>query len=150
MRKNLARFSTLLFLALFAVFHWSCEKDATTPTSIVVAKKLGIPPTLFALVVNYHCANCHNPSAGPNLAGVTMDLRTRQSCYAYWVGVPAEILDCSATIRVVQGDAANSMLTHRLDGTGCAVRMPYDGPPYMSPSEIQQFVDWINQGANPQ
>src|ERR1019366_3889022 len=68
---NLKKLWLLLLIVSTACFHWSCEKDTVTPTSIVVAKKLGIPLNLFSLVLNYHCANCHNPSAGPALAGVT-------------------------------------------------------------------------------
>ena len=154
MGKNPIQFSAFLFLALFASFHWSCEKDATTPAFITAAKSTGpgIPSNLYSLVVSYHCANCHNPSAGPNLANITMDLRTRQSCFNSWVGVAAQVLDCSAsaTVRVVPGDAVDSMLWQRLDGTQCAVRMPYDGPPYMSQSEIDQFKNWINNGDLPQ
>ncbi len=137
-----------------ACFHWSCEKDAVTPAFITAAKTTGpgIPSNLFSLVVNYHCANCHNPSAAPTFVGITMDLRTRQSCYDGWVGVTAQVPDCPVstpvTLRVNPGDAANSVLIHRLDGT--CIQMPFDGPPFMSASEVQQFKDWINQGANPQ
>ncbi len=150
MKNHLKKFILFSSLVVTVGFHWSCVKDTTTPAFITAAKKSlpGIPLNLYALVTTYHCANCHNPSAGPTFVGANMDLRTPQSCYASWVGVPAELTDCTG-IRVIAGDAANSVLIRRLDGT-CTPQMPFDGPPYMSASEIQQFKDWINQGANPE
>jgi len=152
MNRNPAKPLLFAILVLLAAFHWSCETDTTTPPFILATKSQGIPSNLYGLVKAYHCANCHNPS-GAAAIGVTMNLTSATNCYNSWVNVSAEVLDCSAsaTIRVVPGDAADSELWQRLDASSlCAARMPYDGPPYMSQSEVDQFKAWINNGAQSQ
>jgi hypothetical protein len=151
MRKLTKGFFFLASLLVLSTFQWSCDKDTATPTFLMPVHQPGIPGNLYALVKAYHCANCHNPSGSKSL-GITMDLTSAQSCYSSWVNVTSEVLDCSAsaTIRVAPGDAADSMVWQRLDGTLCAARMPYDGPPYMSQTEIDEFKNWINSGALPQ
>lgn len=140
--KTLQKILFLLFLAVIAGSQGACEKDETTPAFILAAKNPAIPSNLFALVTSYACAGCHYPGGPYGF----QDLTTPQSCYQSWVGISAVILTCPGT-RVVKNDAANSVLIKRLEGT--CTQMPYGGP-YLSASEIQQFKDWINQGALPQ
>lgn len=44
------------------------------------------------------------------------------------------------------GDPADSELIRRIKGIS-QPRMPFDGPPYLEPDEIQLIEDWIAQGA---
>ena len=143
-KKKFNKLFLLLFLTATAGFQWSCEKDTLAPQFITAAKNPAIPANLFALVQSYGCAGCHNPTPG---SYSFEDRTTAQNCYQSWVGVAAVIADCPGT-RVVKGDAVDSVLIKRLEGT-CSPQMPYGGP-YMSAGEIQQFKDWINQGAKPE
>lgn len=140
--KTLQKILFFSFLAILAGSQWACEKDETTPAFILAAKNPAIPANLFALVNTYACASCHYPGGPYGF----QDLTTAQNCYQSWVGASAAILTCPGT-RVIKNDAANSVLIKRLEGT--CLQMPYGGP-YLTVSEIQQFKDWINQGALPQ
>lgn len=76
------------------------------------------------LITTYNCASCH-----PNNGGFSVTNHA----------------DIITRVTVNNGDA--SLLVQKLRGTAPGNRMPNGGPTYMSTTEIQKFVDWINQGA---
>jgi hypothetical protein len=51
--------------------------------------------------------------------------------------------------RVIPGDPDNSYLIQKLEGAAgiVGVRMPQNGPPYLTPGQIQIIRRWIEQGA---
>lgn len=51
--------------------------------------------------------------------------------------------------RVEPGDPERSYLIHKLRGdpTIAGLRMPADGPPYLTPEQIQGIAGWIRAGA---
>jgi mono/diheme cytochrome c family protein len=55
-------------------------------------------------------------------------------------------LTTSDRARVVPGNVGASELVRRIRGQA-RPRMPFDGPPYLSPEDTQLVVDWIAQGA---
>lgn len=79
---------------------------------------------IVPLIAAYNCASCH-----PNNGGFS-------------VATHATIIT-----RVTVGNGDGSLLVQKLRGTAAGNRMPNGGPIYMTPAEIQKFVDWINQGA---
>ncbi|HAP34419.1 MAG TPA: hypothetical protein DCQ28_00170 [Bacteroidetes bacterium] len=74
------------------------------------------------LITSYNCAGCHPSSGGFSVATHTTILT-----------------------RVTVGNGEGSLIIKKLRGTS-GTRMPQGGP-FMSNSEIQKFVEWINQGA---
>lgn len=75
------------------------------------------------LITNYGCGpSCHGSSGGFSVA-----------------------THATIVTRVTVGNGEGSLLVQKLRGTAGS-RMPQGGP-FMSNSEIQKFVDWINQGA---
>jgi hypothetical protein len=75
------------------------------------------------LITAYGCAGCHPSNGG------------------FSVATHATIIT-----RVSIGNGDGSLLVQKLRGTASGSRMPAGGP-FMSTTEIQKFVDWINQGA---
>ena len=62
------------------------------------------------------------------------------------VGVPAQ--QQTTGTRVIPLDAANSVLYLRIIDTAPAgFRMPFDGPPFLSPREENIMKTWIDMGA---
>ncbi|MEE8431087.1 MAG: c-type cytochrome domain-containing protein [Candidatus Desulfatibia sp.] len=55
-------------------------------------------------------------------------------------------LSISDRVRVVPGNAGASELVRRIRGQA-RPRMPFDGPPYLTDSEIRLIEDWVTQGA---
>ncbi|HZM92834.1 MAG TPA: hypothetical protein VFB92_05415 [Vicinamibacterales bacterium] len=90
------------------------------------------------------CVQCHtnvgrNPAGGLNLLS--------GSSYAALVGARS-LLKPSAT-RVIAGDPANSYLVQKLEGTAGIVglRMPFNGPPYLTDGQMLVIKRWIEVGA---
>lgn len=49
---------------------------------------------------------------------------------------------------VVPGDPCESILVEKIAGApSSGARMPLDGPPFLTPEEVQLFHDWIAEGA---
>jgi uncharacterized protein (TIGR03118 family) len=92
------------------------------------------------------CSGCHNGSqpASGGLPG-SMDLRSGSS-FASLVNVAS--LEQPTLMRVKPGDAANSYVIHKLEGTpGIAgARMPLFGPA-LDQATIDQVQSWITSGA---
>lgn len=83
-------------------------------------------------------SSCHGsvPQAG-------LDLRTGNS---YGALVNVNSTQELALKRVLPGDAAQSYLVDKLEGTGLGGRMPQGGAPLDS-IDMNNIINWINQGA---
>jgi hypothetical protein len=90
------------------------------------------------------CVGCHQPG-GP--AGGVMNLRS-EVAYNNLVGVAARLK--AGAIRVIPGDPDNSYLIHKLEGRPdiFGLRMPQNGPPYLTEGQILVIRTWIRNGAN--
>jgi hypothetical protein len=131
--------------------------DAAPPvedTAVVVPVVDAGPPVptfsdVYAIIAA-KCAFCH---ASGNI-GITigrLDMSTGPHAYQNLVGQVSTGNDCSPKggTRVIPGDAANSLIIHKLEGTqDCGVRMP-DTFPALAPAEIEVFRGWIAAGALP-
>ena len=91
------------------------------------------------------CTNCHTdvgraPSAGLNLRS--------GAAYANLVGVASR--ERPGVARVAPGDPENSYLIHKLEGRAgiFGLRMPQNGPPYLTEGQILVIRTWIRDGAN--
>lgn len=123
----------------------------TSPTVTVTIANVAAATTLTQLQASFFtpiCSTCHTgtPSAtrADGLPGI-QNLTTAANSYAALVNVAS--LEVGTLKRVTPGDAANSYIIQKLEGTAASgVRMPFGGP-YLSPAQIDQFKSWINAGA---
>jgi len=88
------------------------------------------------------CVTCHtnvgrNPAGGFNLVGDAYNQ------------VLAPSSRKAGAIRVIPGDPANSYLLHKLKANAdiVGVRMPQNGPPYLTDGQIRIMERWIEIGA---
>jgi hypothetical protein len=105
------------------------------------------------------CLPCHAPPDGDGYVNGKLDLSTSDTAYANLVGVQAAGTACGlqATpfIRVVAGNAMQSLLYNKLDAKTASVAAPCGNPepegavPALSPSDMTVIERWINAGANP-
>jgi hypothetical protein len=109
----------------------------------------GVQPTLQSIQENVFtpiCSACHTGPTGPNLpAG--MDLSSEAASLTSLVQAPS--IQSPATMRVERGDANNSYLIEKLEGTASVGdRMPRGGP-FLEQATVDAIRAWIDSGANP-
>lgn len=91
------------------------------------------------------CASCHHPSGGA-FRQVGLDF-TSDAVYNALVGVSS--VQRPGVLRVAPGDPDNSYLLHKIEGRPgiLGLRMPRNGPPYLTDGQIQIIRRWIEIGA---
>lgn len=109
----------------------------------------GIQPTLASIQSNVFapiCSACHTGPSAANLPS-GMDLSSAAASFANLVSVAS--LEQPLILRVAPGDADNSYLVHKLEGTATVgARMPQGGP-FLDQPTIDAIRAWIDQGALP-
>lgn len=120
--------------------------SGTAEGAVAVVVQDGVVAPSFATVVNdvfqrrgCSAGNCHGSDAG----GLTLTGSAPDN-YDQLVNVPST--DFPSILRVAPGNAADSYLVHRLEGTGSGARMPLGGRA-LSTADLQAIKDWINAGA---
>jgi hypothetical protein len=74
-----------------------------------------------------------------------MDLSSANASFASLVNVAS--VESPTTLRVAAGDANNSYLVHKLEGSAAVgARMPFGGP-FLEQSNIDVIRLWIDSGA---
>ena len=127
---------------LLAIAAGACGSSPTTPTP-----PASTAPTLTQIqtqIFDPGCGSCHtdvgrNPAAGLNLkAG---------SAFANLVGVASS--GSPGAVRVIAGNANGSYIVQKLEGSAGIVglRMPRNGPPYLTDAQVKFIRDWITAGA---
>jgi uncharacterized protein (TIGR03118 family) len=122
--------------------------NVTTSTAIMVTVTSTTAPTLAQLqtsIFGPRCSGCHNGSGGA-LPG-SMNLSSASATRTALVGVAS--VEQPSLMRVNPGNANDSYVIRKLEGTQSAgERMPLGGP-YLDAATIQQVRDWIQAGAAP-
>ncbi len=98
--------------------------------------------TVQSQIFSAHCTGCHggsSPSAGMSL----------ESGNAYESLVNHASGEKQGATRVSPGDPANSYLIQKLQGDPGIVglRMPRNGPPYLTDDQVNLVKSWIQAGA---
>jgi hypothetical protein len=87
------------------------------------------------------CVECHSGSTPPQ----GLNFEAAQS-YGLLVDVPSN--EVPGVDRVEPGDPDNSYIIHKLEGTAAVgLRMPANGPPYLTDEQIAVIRQWISDGA---
>ena len=121
----------------------NCEPADSDP-EVDVRFSLDIRPMMNRPRGEADCS-CHQPSAGPNNpSGIELGGLDLGSVEKLRRGGRVSGADL-----VVPGDPCASILMHKIaDTPAFGSRMPLDGPPYLTPEEVQLVSDWIAEGAN--
>lgn len=101
-------------------------------------------------VLAANCSPCHTSGSGFPAADPMADFGDADAAYDLIVGHPAA--EAPGLNRIEPGDAENSYLIHKLEGThldagGSGGRMPDNGP-YLDDTTIEAIREWVNAGAS--
>ena len=114
----------------------TCVDSDSNPSSAVDFK------TQVRPIIATRCANCHYYSKGTKegVNAVHFQMDELDDLRKGGTNSGANI--------VVPGKPCSSVIVQKLRGTfPIGARMPKNGPPYLSPEQIQLFMDWIAEGA---
>lgn len=90
-------------------------------------------PTQIQPILAARCAHCHSGVNPPR----HLDLSSYGACFAGGA-LRREIVACQT---------GQSFLSLKIAGATCGRQMPFDGPPYLAPSERLAIDRWISSGA---
>lgn len=134
-----------------AVLTVTDDRGATDTASvdITVTGPQGLQPTLQSIQANVFRPKCSGCHSGPTSSDLPdgMNLSSAQASNNALVGVAS--LQVPSIMRVAAGNADDSYLIQKLEGTADdGDRMPRGGP-FLSQADINVIRSWINNGANP-
>jgi hypothetical protein len=132
-----------LVVAITAVACGSSSPAGPTSTSSTASTA----PTLTQIqtqIFDPGCTSCHSdvgrtPSSGLNLKS--------GAAFSNLVGVAS--VGLPGAVRVIAGNANGSYIVQKLEGAPniAGLRMPRNGPPYLTDAQVKMIRDWITAGA---
>lgn len=117
-----------------------CRNEDSNPHSEVSFRMDVLP--LFGRPFGQAGCGCHQPSSRrtTGIDATGLDLSSYTSVMAGGTS--------SGDTVVIPGDPCGSLIVQKTGGAPpSGARMPSDGPPYLSPSELALIKDWIVEGA---
>jgi len=134
----------IVVLAGLAMMAARCSSSSPTTPTPTPPSGPTFSQQIQAQILTPACVSCHtdegrNPSGGLNLKS--------GSAYAALVGVAST--GKPGAIRVIAGNPSGSYLVQKLEGAPDIVglRMPRNGPPYLTDGQVQIIRRWILLGA---
>jgi hypothetical protein len=141
--------SALTGLVIAALSGVGCDeslRDVTGPSPNLVPTFSSVEHEIFQttdLAGRTACITCHT-NVGRNPAG---NFNMNGDAYAAMVNVPSR--QQPNLMIVAPGDPEHSYLLHKLEGrsTITGLRMPRNGPPFLTDGQIRVIKRWIENGA---
>jgi hypothetical protein len=123
------------------VLAGGCTDKVPPPAPVVTTSQT---PDSVQVVFTARCAKpgCHVTGT----AAFDEFLAAGQS-FAATVNVPSGEVPALARIRPFQPDSSYLVKKIRGDADIRFARMPFDGPPYLTPAESSTVVNWVKEGA---
>ena len=142
MNTSLVRASFALVIA--AVAATGCGKDSPatpTPTSTTTAASFA---TIQTTILTPACESCHTDVGRTAAGGLNL-----KPGAAYPNLVSQNSSAKTGAVRVIPSNASGSYLIQKLEGAADIVglRMPRNGPPYLTDAQVALIRQWITEGA---
>ncbi len=135
------RFGIVAVAAAMMVAGCSKSSSPTTPTP---ASTVTFSQQIQAQILNPACVSCHTDEGRTPAGGLNLK---SGSAHASLVGVPSSAKP--GAVRVITGNPSGSYLVQKLEGAADIVglRMPRNGPPYLTDAQVALIRQWIQNGA---
>ena len=131
------------FAIAFAGFAAACGDDSpAAPTN--TAPTVTFSTQIQQQILNPACVSCHTDEGRTPASG--LNLRSGVS-HSQLVGVAS--VGKAGAVRVIAGNASGSYLIQKLEGASDIVglRMPRNGPPFLTTEQVALIRQWITNGA---
>lgn len=144
MRLRIVRAAVGIVALSAVVFTLGCGSSSPASPSPPPATGPSFAQQIQAQILTPACTSCHTdegrtPSGGLNL----------KSGAAYSALVNVASTGKPGAIRVIPGNPSGSYLVQKLEGAADIVglRMPRNGPPFLSDAQVALIRQWIQNGA---
>jgi len=145
MKVHVTSFTSTIVAIVIASIATAC--GSTTPTT--PAPPAGPPPVTFsqqiqAQILTPTCVPCHTDDGRTPAGGLNLK---QGSAYANLVNIQST--GKPGAIRVIAGNPSGSYLVQKLEGASDIVglRMPRNGPPFLTDAQVALVRQWIQNGA---
>jgi len=141
---HVARLTSIITVAVVASLAIACgssnNNTPTTPTPTVT-----FSTQIQQQILTPACSSCHTDDGRTPAGG--LNLRAAATSHSNLVGV-ASTGKAGAT-RVIAGNPSGSYLVQKLEGAADIVglRMPRNGPPFLTDAQVALIRQWIQIGA---
>ena len=145
MRTPVARALSFVSIVVLIGLASACGNDSpSSPTANVTSNTVTFSTQIQQQILNPACVACHTDEGRTPASG--LNLRSGVS-HAQLVGVAS--VGKAGAIRVIAGNASGSYLIQKLEGASDIVglRMPRNGPPYLTTEQVALIRQWITNGA---
>jgi len=144
MRVPIARALSAVSIVTLVSLASACGKDSPAAPSNTTANTVTFSTQIQQQIFDPACTACHTDQG--RTPASNLNLRSGQSI-ANLVGV-ASVGKAGAT-RVIAGNPSGSYLIQKLEGVADIVglRMPRNGPPYLTDAQVALIRQWIQNGA---
>jgi len=141
-----------IFTLTLSLFFAGCGSSSSTPgnantntTSVTFTK-------VYSDILSGTCTPCHAPGGTGDAAG-RLDMSTQTAAYTnLQKSATGASCEASGLHLVVPGDAVMSLLVEKVESAHppCGTQMPSGcggAAPCLSAAQVQEIIDWINDGA---
>ena len=144
MRMDVVRLTIGMVAVAGAAMTAACGSSSSSPTTPTPSGP-SFATQIQAQILTPACSSCHtddgrNPSSQLNLKSTSVS-------YAQLVGIAS--VGKAGAVRVIPGNPSGSYLVQKLEGAADIVglRMPRNGPPYLTDAQVALIRLWIQNGA---
>lgn len=145
MKLQVASPTSVIVAVVVATFATACgsSNSPTTPAA-ATAPTLTFSTQIQQQILTPACAGCHTDDGRTPAGGLNLK---SGSAHANLVGVPST--GKAGAVRVIPGNPSGSYLVQKLEGAADIVglRMPRNGPPYLTDAQVALIRQWIQNGA---
>ena len=119
------------------------SSSPTTPTP-TPTPTVSFATQIQAQILNPACTACHTDEGRTPTGGLNLKSGT---AFSQLVGVASS--GKPGAVRVIAGNPSGSYLIQKLEGAADIVglRMPRNGPPYLTDAQVALIRQWIQNGA---
>ena len=144
MRVQVVRIAfSILAFAVLVVAAGCGSSSPTTPTP-TPTPTVSFATQIQAQILNPACTACHTDEGRTPTGGLNLKSGT---AFSQLVGVASS--GKPGAVRVIAGNPSGSYLIQKLEGAADIVglRMPRNGPPYLTDAQVALIRQWIQNGA---
>ena len=144
MRELVATTKSTILVAVLAGVATACGSDTPTTPSTPATPTVSFSQQIQAPILTPTCSTCHTDDGRTPAGGLNLK---SGSSFAQLVNVTST--GKPGATRVIPGNPSGSYLVQKLEGAADIVglRMPRNGPPFLTDAEVATIRQWIQNGA---